>query len=271
MMDDLKRNLAPITAEGWAEIDQTAADTLKSVLAARRVVDFNGPLGYRHDAIATGRVTRLTEPVFEGVDARSREVLPMVELRADFDIAVRELDDLARGAPDADIDSVIEAARNIAMAEDRMVFHGYGAAGVEGIMERAGDSVGPAPEDAAAWPRVIAEGLDRLTAVGAHGPYALVVSSDLYTRLQSAVTTEGRRVLDHVQRLLDGPVIPCRSLDGGVLMSTRGGDFELFVGRDFAIGYSSHDAERVRLYIQETLTFRVIGDEAALSLPVASG
>lgn len=270
-MDDLKRNLAPISSEAWAEIDATAADTLKSVLAARRVVDFNGPLGYRHDAVATGRVSKLKKPLFEGVDARSREVLPMVELRADFEISMDELDDLARGAADADIDSVIEAARNIAMAEDRMVFHGYAAAGVSGIMEEAGQVLAEAPDDATAWPQLVAEGLDRMRGVGVHGPYALVVGSDLFTKLQSAVTTAGRRVVDHVQRLLDGPVIPCRSLDGAVLLSTRGGDFELFVGRDFAIGYSSHDADRVRLYIQETLSFRVIGDEAALSLPVKSG
>jgi uncharacterized linocin/CFP29 family protein len=46
----------------------------------------------------------------------------------------------------------------------------------------------------------------------------------------------------------------------------RGGDFELTVGEDFSIGYLSHTAATVRLYLQETLTFRVLTAEAAVPM-----
>jgi uncharacterized linocin/CFP29 family protein len=51
-----------------------------------------------------------------------------------------------------------------------------------------------------------------------------------------------------------------------VVVSLRGGDFELVVGRDFSIGYLDHDAKRVRLYIEERFTFRLLSPQAAVPL-----
>jgi uncharacterized linocin/CFP29 family protein len=54
-------------------------------------------------------------------------------------------------------------------------------------------------------------------------------------------------------------------------MSTRGGDFELDIGQDFSIGYLSHSAKTVELYLQETFTFRVLTTEAAVALAPIEG
>lgn len=56
------------------------------------------------------------------------------------------------------------------------------------------------------------------------------------------------------------------AVDGAVVMSMRGGDFILYVGQDFLIGYSDHDDKRVRLYIQSSLTSLIFGPEAAVPL-----
>ena len=50
------------------------------------------------------------------------------------------------------------------------------------------------------------------------------------------------------------------------MLSQRGGDFELVVGQDFSIGYLDHSATAVHLYIQESLTFRVLSSAAAVPL-----
>ncbi len=55
-------------------------------------------------------------------------------------------------------------------------------------------------------------------------------------------------------------------MDGAVVVSLRGGDFELTVGQDFSIGYLDHDAESVTLYLEESLTFRSTGPEGAIAL-----
>jgi uncharacterized linocin/CFP29 family protein len=51
-----------------------------------------------------------------------------------------------------------------------------------------------------------------------------------------------------------------------VVLSMRGGDYHLQVGQDHSLGYLSHDAETVELYLEETIGFRVDGDEAAVAL-----
>jgi uncharacterized linocin/CFP29 family protein len=53
---------------------------------------------------------------------------------------------------------------------------------------------------------------------------------------------------------------------GGLLVSTRGGDYELTVGQDLSIGYASHDRTDVELYLTESFTFRVLEEKAAVFL-----
>ena len=57
-------------------------------------------------------------------------------------------------------------------------------------------------------------------------------------------------------------------LEGGLVVSTRGGDFELSVGQDFSIGYLEHNLETVRLYIEESFTFLVLTQQAGVPLTV---
>src|SRR5690606_12295268 len=54
--------------------------------------------------------------------------------------------------------------------------------------------------------------------------------------------------------------------DGAVVLSLRGGDFELHGGQDFAIGYRAHDADGVELVVRESMTFCVYTPEAAVPL-----
>ena len=97
------------------------------------------------------------------------------------------------------------------------------------------------------------------------GPFAVVLSEQLFKDLQ-ARTDGGYPILSHVQRLIDGEVHAAPSLEGGLVISMRGGDFELTVGQDFSIGYLEHDTERVRLYIEESFAFLVLSPQAAIPL-----
>ena len=96
------------------------------------------------------------------------------------------------------------------------------------------------------------------------GPYNLLLPADLYTEV-TETTDHGYPVHDHIQRILgDGSIIWAPALDDALLVSARGGDYELHLGQDTAIGYTSHTAETVDLYLRETLTFRVNTSEASV-------
>jgi uncharacterized linocin/CFP29 family protein len=264
-MNHLLRELAPISTAGWQEIEKEATRTLKTTLAARRLVDFVGPQGWTASAIGTGRSEGISSPTDDKVRARLRKVLPLVELRVPFELSLADLDDVERGAKDPDTDPVIAAARAIAMAEDRAVFHGFAAAGIRGICEAQAKAGVPIGDDYERFPEVVTTALNRLRDEGVDGPYAIALGEECYKGL-TETTHGGYPVLDHVRHLVDGPLVWAPGLDGSVVLSMRGDDFQLTVGEDFSIGYLGHDNDKVRLYIEESFTFWNLSPQAAIPL-----
>jgi uncharacterized linocin/CFP29 family protein len=264
-MNDLLREHAPIAEEAWREIDAEASRTLKTLLAARRLVDFEGPLGWTAAAVPTGRTEKLSPPLQEGVVTRLRRTLPLIELRVPFEIAREELEAIGRGARDVNLDPVRNAARAAAIAEDRAIFRGYAAAEIEGIFEASSSLSLAIPADYEAYPDVVAEATHRLRSEGVSGPYGIALGPRCYTGLTRS-TTRGYPVINHVRQLLDGPIVWAPAADGAVVISLRGGDFELTVGQDWSVGYLDHTGSSVLLYLQETFTFRVLTPEAAVPL-----
>lgn len=269
-MNDLRRELAPITDEAWKEIEDEATRTLKNHLAARKVVDFVGPLGWQASAVNLGRTRRLEVQDEQGVERRRRLVLPLVELRSVFVLSREELDNVSRGARDPDLQPLIDAARNLALAEDRLVFYGDGEAGESGIVNGSPHppvAPGAGRQD---FPQLVAEAMETLREAGVAGPYALALDPRSYTELARTVGGVGYSVMKYVSNLLNGPIIWAPALEQGVVLSLRGGDFELAVGRDVSIGYLDHDRTSVHLFLEESVAFRLLAPEAAVSLAGAA-
>ncbi len=265
-MDELRRDLAPIADAAWRRIEDEASGALEASLAARRIADFRGPLGWAHSSVDPGRVEPLPSAPAKGVSACIRRVQPLVELRAGFALAREELDAFTRGADDVDLDPLVTAARELARAEDRAIFHGFEEAGIRGICSDSAHAPIQPSEDYTEYARAVSEAIERLRSAGVAGPYGIALGPECSRGLNGTAGDGGYPVIQHVRRLLDGPVLTAPSIDGAVVLSTRGGDFELVVGRDIAIGYLDHDDEQVRLYLEESMTFRLLGPEAAVPL-----
>lgn len=265
-MNDLRRELAPIATTAWKIIDEEARKHLEVTLSARRIVDFVGPLGWEASAVSLGEVDALANSPFEGVQAGLRRVRRLTELRAPFELSRRELDAIDRGSKTPDLEPVRRAARVIGTAEDRIVFHGYPDAEILGIMEASESAALTLTRDYQKYPLVVSEALARLRTNGVGGPYAIALGPDCFKGLTGTATSGGYPVLEHVRQLIGGPVFWAPGVRGAVVASLRGGDFELVVGRDLSIGYEEHSANHVRLYLEESLTFRVLAPEAAIPL-----
>jgi uncharacterized linocin/CFP29 family protein len=70
-------------------------------------------------------------------------------------------------------------------------------------------------------------------------------------------------------RLVKEDIIWAPAIGGAFVLTTRGDDFDLHIGQDVSIGYSSHTDTAVRLYLQETLTFLLLTTEAAVALALS--
>src|SRR5258708_37351863 len=182
----LFRDRAPITDAGWAEIEKEAKRTLRGLLAARRVVDFHGPMGWHASDVELGRADPIASPAqSNGVQARLRRIQPLVELRIPFDMSRAELDAIDRGARDPDLDAVIAAAREIAIAEDRAIFHGYEAAQITGICQARARMAVPLGTSHADYPGAVSAALTKLRDEGVEGPFTVVLSEQLHQELSA--------------------------------------------------------------------------------------
>lgn len=265
-MNNLARALAPISDAAWQAIDEEARRVLRLNLAARKLVDFKGPLGPTAAAVSTGRLERLDAAPLADVVAARRQVLPLIELRSEFTLARAELDAVERGAADPALDPLIAAAKRIAHAEDAVVFHGFQGAGIKGIGPASPHPALRIAENYQAYPHNVAEAVRLLRMAGVDGPYAIALGPRCYTGLIQATGDGGYPVLNVIRKMIDGPLVWAPAVNGAIVLSQRGGDFELTVGIDFSIGYQSHTDEAVRLYLVESLAFRALMPEAAVAL-----
>jgi uncharacterized linocin/CFP29 family protein len=264
-MNHLLRGAAPISDAGWEVLDDEATQRLAPALAARRLVDFSGPHGWERSATNLGRVDELTDSP-EGVGAHQRRVLPLVELRAGFSVSRADLRDADRGAADADLASLDEASQRIARAENNAVCHGFDAAGIAGITQAASHTPIELSDDFDAYPGHVAKAVEMLLATGIDGPYGLALGPACYTGVIETTEHGGYLVFDHLRKILEGPIVRAPGVEGALVLSMRGGDFLFESGQDLSVGYDSHDAETVRLYLEESFSFRVATDEAAVAL-----
>jgi uncharacterized linocin/CFP29 family protein len=199
------------------------------------------------------------------VSGLQRLVLPLVELRADFELSRAELQDADRGATDTDLEQLDKAAHQIAVAENVAVFHGWHGA-FTGIAEASPHEQGQLGDATDGYPRQVAGAVERLLCTGISGPYGLALGREQYRRVVETAEHGGYPLLDHLRKILEGPIVWTPGVEGAVVVSLRGGDFLLESGQDLSVGYASHDSEVVQLYLEESFSFHVATPEAAVAL-----
>ena len=264
-MNNLYRDLAPITEAAWAEIEVEATRTFKRHIAGRRVVDVSEPGGPVTAAVSTGHLLDVAAPG-DGVVAHLRESKPLVRLRVPFTVS-RDRTSTTSSAARRTPTGIRSRTPPRSWRSSRT---GRSSRATRRRPSTASATAAPTralalPSDAREIPDVIAQALSELRLAGVDGPYSVLLSADVYTKV-SETTEHGYPIREHLNRLVDGEIIWAPAIDGAFVLSTRGGDFDLQLGTDVSIGYLSHDAETVQLYLQETLTFLCYTAEASVAL-----
>lgn len=259
-MDILRREIAPVSASGWEMIDETARETLTANLSVRRFADVNGPFGIGFTGLNLGRLKIGKGDGKDGVQFGTYIIQPLVEARKSFSLKTWELDNLERGAKDIELESLVKACRSMAAFEENAVYRGLESAGIRGLAESAaGEPIAVRGEFKSILDGVL-DAKNRMISEGIKGESNLVVNSDIWKIL--AQPAPGGSYRDAIEREIGGKVIFSSYVDGALLASARGGDLELVLGQDFAIGYHHHTSEEIFLFITESFTFRVITPEA---------
>jgi uncharacterized linocin/CFP29 family protein len=261
-MDILKRSLAPITDESWEEIDGQAKKVLTSQLTGRRFIDVTESQGWELSAVPVGRLDIKEEDTNE-VRYGIRKTFPVVETRTSFKLNIWELDNRNRGAKDIDLSPLEEAAKKAAQFEEDIIYKGLKDAELRGLNQVSETSF-DLPERPSGIIEAVSSGLTTLLDNSIEGPYSLVVDRELWQEI--AKSSKGYPLKRQLEDLLEGKIIYSPQVANALLVSTRGGDFELILGQDFSIGYENHDNKEVTLFITESFSFRVLEPGAIISL-----
>ena len=262
-MDILRKSLAPISKLAWEEINETALDVLSSVLSARKFVDVEGPKGWDYAALSTGRI-QVPANQKDDVKYGIYQVLPLVEARIPFELNIWELDNVARGAEDIDLDALEDAARKIAQFEEKAIFEGFKPGHIAGLKDSSDFDAIPFPEKDEDILAAVTLALARFKASSIEGPYSLVLNSEKWQKVNSFV--RGYPLRKQLENLLGGSIIMAPFIDDAYVVSERGGDFRMVLGQDISIGYESHNNKSVQLYFTESFTFQVIEPKAVVVL-----
>jgi uncharacterized linocin/CFP29 family protein len=262
-VNHLYRELAPMSELAWDAVEDEARRSIRHFLAGRHLFPLEGPHGYRTEAVPTGQVAPIGE--LEGASAAVLRPSPMVELRTSFSLSRRDIEVLDRGG-DVDLEQVVEGSRRIAGAEDRLVFDGVDAVGIMGAAASSPYDVVAREGAIEAFPGAVARAVEQLRAAGVDGPYGIGLGPQLHQDVLAA-TEHGYPVVNHLRRIIEGPIVWAPTLGAGaVVVSMRGDDFAIHSGLDFSIRYRAHDREWVELELIETVTFRNKGPDAAIRI-----
>jgi uncharacterized linocin/CFP29 family protein len=262
-MEWLRRSAAPLSDKVWKEVDEIAASMFKQTIVARRIVDFDGPRGWNHVATQLGTFKPADMPHSPGsVRFSIPDVMLLTELRADFAVPWMDIDIFERVGPRLESKSIEEAARDMALGEDSLMF--YGASTNPGLLSSKETPRVPLSDWSQAGRLVtdLLTAVEKLDTLGVKGPYEAVLSPHHYYSYlrqmgEGGVYPAAKQLGIVIEKVYSSPAI-----DGAALFSTRGGDFLIIVGGDFTIGYRSHDETAVHLFCVETIAAQLLNPEA---------
>lgn len=252
----LYRELAPISEEVWKEIDERAKEVLMAYLSARKVVNVNGPKGLDFSAITEGRLSNLEQK--DNICYGNYQVLPLTEARIEFEMERWELDNLNRGAKDIDYTPLEKAAKEMALFEENVIYNGLEEAIIEGLKDSVDEEL-ELREEPKGLMEDITNGVIKLREAFVEGNLNLVVGKEAYKKIISGAS--GYPLKKRIEDLIEGDIVYSHVVDGAYLIPYNHDDLELTIGRDFSIGYQAHTNERIKFFIAESFTFRVLDPE----------
>lgn len=263
-MEILRKKMAPMSNDMWKDIKDQAESVLATSRTVRKFADVDGPFGPDFAAVSTGRFKVPRDKWKTGINYGIREVLPLIEVRIPFELDLWELENISRGAKDADLDNLDVAVKAAVNLEENIIYKGLNNAGIAGLEKSSKYPIEKLPVDPSEILKLVGAQINRLQQNGVEGPYSLVLEESYWLELVNL--TGGYPIIQQLKDLLEGQVIVNKNFDKSFLVSKRGGDYELTIGQDTTIGYDAHDERKINLFLTESFTFRVLSPEALVVL-----
>lgn len=259
---------APLSVSDFNELDHIVIEAAKKQLTGRRFIELYGPLGRGVQSIHT---EVFMEPSaahmgFEGSfeteiesSKRVNHTIPM--LYKDFVLYWRDIEQAKTLDIPIDFSSAANAARDVALLEDKMIFHGAAQFDIPGLMNVKGRQthlIGNWHESGSAFQDVV-EARGKLMEMNHNGPYALVLSPELYALLHRVHRDTNVLEIEHVREIVTDGVFQSPVLKGktGVLVNTGRNNLDLAISEDLETAYLGEEGMNHPFRVYETAVLRI--------------
>ncbi|MET3287860.1 UNVERIFIED_CONTAM: putative linocin/CFP29 family protein [Brevibacillus sp. OAP136] len=268
---------SPLSRDEWKQLDDTVIDMARRQLVGRRFLDIYGPLG---EGVQTITNDIYDESRFGGLNLRgesleltqpSRRVsLTIPILYKDFMLYRRDISQARTLGMPLDLSASANAAASCALMEDDLIFNGSSEFDLPGLMNVKGRLThlkSDWMESGNAFADVV-EARNKLLKMGHSGPYAMVVSPELYTLLHRVHKGTTVLEIEHIRNLVtDGvfqsPVIKGRS---GVIVATGRHNLDLAIAEDFDSAFLGDEQMNSLLRVYECAALRIKRPSAICTL-----
>jgi uncharacterized linocin/CFP29 family protein len=264
-MDYLRRRFAPVSDEVWKELDEAVARTARHLLSARRMATFDGPRGWEYTGARVGTMRPCTNGDGQAVVCVP-EIVPLAEVRCDFSVPWSTIEVFDRGAPALDTHTAEAAAREVALAEELVLY--YGEPTGNGFLVSKESPRVPSGD----WSKPgqllgdLLNAVELLDTGGIPGPYEAILAAEGYYAYAKAVADGGYPAARQLDRVLASVHRSVAMRERGGVFSTRGSDFVVTVGGDLSVGYRQHDRDAVHLVCVETIAAQLVTPQAVCLL-----
>jgi len=268
-MEFLKRNEAPLSESDWERIDKVVVETAKRVLVGRRFIEISGPfdpsvqfvpIDYIEDG-NSGACGLFGEVDCGVVKVKERKILPLPIIYKDFKIHWRDIESSKKFNIPIDFSIAAAAASQVAIAEDRLIFHGDIETGFPGLLNVEGKnsiSISDWSQTGEAFKDIL-NAIVKLNENGFYNNFALVLNPQDYAMLHRLYGNSGILEIDQIRKLFDvgvftTPVIPQFT---AIVVSTGIENLDLFISQDMITSYLNYDNMDHYFRVFEILALRI--------------
>jgi len=261
-MSYLSRDESPVDAKFWEQIDAAVVSAARNILTGRRFLHLFGPLGIGATNIQVDEEGAVSEFEKDGLFiTKGRKYVEIPQIYEDFTLFAKDMEASARQGFPADLSKAMIAAEAIAQKEDKLIFFGSKANGYDGLLTCPGVSKIKKSNWAEGENAFsdIAAGLGILSEKGIYGSYTLILSPDLFLKMQRLQPGTGMLEIDRVKSLFGGRVLnaPVLGKEKAVLLSAEARNMDLVVGQDMAAAYLEQKDLNHVFRVLETILLRI--------------
>lgn len=259
---------SPLNKAEWQELDETVFESIKKQLVGRRFIDIYGPLGEGVQSVTNDIYEQPEKGAvsFHGEDSElsvpSRRVtLTIPIIYKDFILYWRDIQQAKTLNSPIDFSASANAAQQTALLEDDLIFNGSKQFEIEGIMNVKGRLThlrSDWMQSGNAFGDVV-EARNKLLRMGHTGPYALVLSPELYALVHRV--HQGTHVLEieHIRELMTAGVFqsPMIKSGTGVVVDAGKQNLDLAIANDYDTVFLDSENMNFLFRVYEALVPRI--------------